>query len=209
MSANQAKIRRVHLLGASIGREWDFAGLPDRTGLKGYRFESTALYAFDKSEALQGILADTAGPPSAIVLKQCAAWFPLNLTDSSRLIPGWVARCREAGSVPIPATVVPVVLDRSVGGAARRLWGRLRGKMDPRDRLEALLEYNDWLRGFAAAERLALLDLEAALRVGEKRRSLRPDLHSGDGLHLNRAAYRILDRLVAPTLERVFPGSPD
>ena len=38
---------------------------------------------------------------------------------------------------------------------------------------------------------------------------LRPQLHSGDGLHLNREAYRILDRLVAPLLEDLFPGPPD
>lgn len=200
-------MRRIHLLGASIGREWDFPGLAARAALQAYRFEFTAHYAFDKSEALRAILAEPAGPPAAIVLKECAAWFPTDLSRCADLVRGWVERCREAGSVPIPATVVPVVLDGSARAAAARLWRRLRGKVDPGRRLGALLEYNDWLLGFAEAERLAVLDLEAAVRIDESRRSLRPDLHSGDGLHLNRAAYGILDRLVAPTLARAFRNS--
>jgi hypothetical protein len=60
------------------------------------------------------------------------------------------------------------------------------------------------VRGYAAREGLTVLDLEAPLRTSQDDRSLRVDLHSGDGLHLNAQAYELLDTVVVPTLDRAF-----
>lgn len=61
-------------------------------------------------------------------------------------------------------------------------------------RLTSILKYNDWIRAYAQKEGLVFFDLEAPLRISPEDRSLRLDLHSGDGLHLNSKAYGILDK---------------
>ena len=71
------------------------------------------------------------------------------------------------------------------------------------DRFDAILDYNDWIRKHCGDNGLVVLDLESAVRCSETDRHLRTDLHSGDGLHLNKKAYDILDRIVLPTLEKV------
>jgi hypothetical protein len=51
-----------------------------------------------------------------------------------------------------------------------------------------------------------VLDLEDPLRTSKEERSLRLDLHTGDGLHLNKKAYSSLDQIVLPTLDEIFRG---
>jgi len=53
---------------------------------------------------------------------------------------------------------------------------------------------------------LTVLDLEGALRINDSDRRLRPDLTSGDGLHLNKKAYSIIDNIVVSTLSKAFEG---
>ncbi|MCX6927761.1 MAG: hypothetical protein NT154_31805, partial [Verrucomicrobia bacterium] len=72
-------------------------------------------------------------------------------------------------------------------------------------RLAGLLAYNDWVRQFAGLQRLDVLDLEAALRVSVNDRSLRTDLDSGDGLHLDTRAYEdYLNPIMMPMLLNAF-----
>jgi hypothetical protein len=49
----------------------------------------------------------------------------------------------------------------------------LLGKTTSSKRLQALLQYNDWIRSYAKQEGLTVLDLEKALRTSESDRSLR------------------------------------
>jgi hypothetical protein len=72
--------------------------------------------------------------------------------------------------------------------------------------LAAIARFNDWIRDLASARGLPVLDLEAALRVGPHDRSLRPDLHSGDGLHLNEGAYSLLDEVMGRLVRSGFAG---
>ena len=69
-------------------------------------------------------------------------------------------------------------------------------KIHMEERLKYILEYNDWVREYAKEKGLIVLDMEAALRVSDKDRRLRQDLTSGDGLHLNSNAYKIMDNLM-------------
>jgi lysophospholipase L1-like esterase len=79
-----------------------------------------------------------------------------------------------------------------------------RNKIPVDERLPYLLEFNDWVRSYAAQEGLVVLDLEAALRNNAQERKLRPDLAGEDGLHLNEQAYRVLDRLVVDSAGQLF-----
>ena len=171
--------REVLFLGASVGRDW-------RLHLVFPTIETLTAYQFDKGELVERAVQRA---PDAVIIKECAAYFPPKRPHAEQ-IPAWVERLRGAGIRPALATVVPVTREhaRLVPGRAEGLW-----------------EVNDWLRDFARAEGVPLLDLEEALRISADERYLRDGLDSGDGLHLRRATYRErLDGLVPPLLLRTF-----
>ena len=118
---------------------------------------------------------------------------------------GWIQECRDSGVVPLPTTVVPVTKRRPFSARAY-LSNFLRGK-NPlnlnNDRTDGILEFNDWVKKYSIETGLMVLDLESAVRCSETDRHLRDDLHSGDGLHLNKKAYDLLDQILLTTLERV------
>lgn len=194
---------RILLLGASVGKAWKLGELPQRTGNDRYALESVAFYEYDKTPALdevlmrpkrkfrltrtylKGFFKPAPKLPDTIILKECAAYFPGDLKAYERLMEGWVARIRAAGIGVMLATVVPVTQEHQ-----RKHPGRI----------ESIRAYNDWIRDYAARERLPLLDLETALRRDETTRFLSDDLTSGDGMHLNRKAYDRLDQLLLETL---------
>lgn len=173
--------RRVVLVGASVGFEW-------KLHLVFPNLEARPIYQFDKTELVEQAVAEG---PDAIILKECAAYFPSADPEGERaLFAGWVERIRAAGIVPIVATVVPVTRDHAASEPGR---------------LEGLLAFNDWVRELARREQLAVLDLEAAVRCSAGERRLDDALHSGDGLHLEPRTYRErLDPLVPPLLLRAF-----
>ena len=197
--------KHVVLLGASVGQAWHIEDLPKRLGIQGYRFEYRGEYQFDKSKSLQQILERKKNKPDAIFLKECAAYFPGDRFRYEELMKEWVRRCKQGGIIPIPTTVVPVIQDRSLKNRAKDLIKGALGRPTSTSQLEAIIQYNDWVRSFARTEGLAVLDLDAAVRTSQKDRSLRLDLQSGDGLHLNEKAYALLDKIVVPILENVFP----
>lgn len=214
------KQRYIILLGASIGRAWDIESLPSRLKknpltpsdlrltIFNYKFEYVGEYKFDKSKALHEILQRKEKRPDAIIIKECAAYFPGDVQMYQELMKGWIIKCKRSGIIPIPTTVVPVTrelpLKIKIKDIIKWIIGRKTQKSINDLRLKSLLEYNDWIKFFAQKECLVILDLETAVRISEEDRSLRPDLQSGDGLHLNEKAYTLLDQIVFPTLEKAF-----
>lgn len=195
--------RHVVLIGASIGREW---GLPDfagRMNLRGYSFEALQAWQYDKSDLVaetlmrparkfrltpgyvKGFFRPAPQPADMIILKECSSYFPGDMQRQKKLMHEWTQMIRRKNVVVMPATVVPVT--------------RTRARRDP-GKQEGIREFNDWLREFARRQDLPLLDLERALRADDTERYLRDEFTSGDGSHLNRAAYRILDRLLVGTV---------
>jgi len=164
-----------------------------------YIFESIALYDYDKTEALEevlmrpkrkfrftrtyvkGLFEPAPQKPDVIIIKECSAYFPGDLISYKELMKKWVKRIREANIGVVLATVVPVTRERS---------------QTRKGQIETIRAFNDWIREYAAQERIALLDLEAALRTNAVNRFLKDEL-STDGSHLNRNAYDILDRHLA------------
>jgi lysophospholipase L1-like esterase len=202
------KKKHIVLLGASVGHDWKIESLPERlkqnSGAQRYSFEFVGDYQFDKTQTLRKILQRKQNRPDAILLKECAAYFPGNLDQYQELMKGWIKECRDAGVIPVPTTVVPVVRQQSFMSRMKDAVKYVLGRPTSGMQLERITQYNDWIRSYAASEKLTVLDLEAALRTSSADRSLRTDLHSGDGLHLNAKAYALLDQIVIPTLDQAF-----
>ena len=200
--------RHIVLLGASVGEAWDISGLPDRTGNSEYSFEYAGEYSADKSERLAGILGRGQDKPDAIIIKECAAYFPGESEKLKTLIRGWVGACRDEDVIPVLATVVPVVRSFPLRVFLLSL---LRGKWRyPKGTFETVIEFNDWVRDYAEKEGLVVLDLEAALRTSPSDRHLNGRYARVDGLHINEKAYRELDEIVIPAMSRVeFPERHD
>ncbi|HNZ11464.1 MAG TPA: SGNH/GDSL hydrolase family protein, partial [Smithellaceae bacterium] len=133
-------------------------------------------------------------------------YFPGDLGQYQELMKGWIKECRKAGVVPVPTTVVPVVSSKNKPWKDRLkdFIKTMLGRPTTATQLEGIFRYNDWIKEYAMQEGLTVLDLEAPLRTSQDDRSLRVDLHSGDGLHLNSRAYAMLDAIVVPTLDRAF-----
>lgn len=205
------KPMHVVLIGASIGQEWNLPGLPGRLRLSGYEFEALQAWQFDKSETVdetlirparkfhltpsyfKGFFRDSPKPADVVILKECASYFPEDTPreQKQKLLMQWVREVRQRNIKVMVATVVPIT---------RSLEAR-----DPQKQ-ESLLAYNDWLRDYARKEGIPVLDLEAALRPNDRERYLPEDLSIGDGKHLDRKAYDILDGVMAQTLCRAFPS---
>jgi len=197
--------RHIVLLGASIGEAWNISDVPDRVETTEYTFEYVGEYAADKRRALDSILDRGLQKPDAIIIKQCAAYFPGEPEKLKAYTKSYVEACREEGVVPILATVVPVTRSFPL-----RIWllSLFRGKWRyPKGTFEAIITFNDWIRDYAQTQGLAVLDLEAAVRTSETDRHLNGRYAKIDGLHINEKAYRELDEIVIPTVKNVeFQG---
>jgi len=198
----------IVLIGASIGKSWNLPELPRRVDSGGHTFEALQVWEYDKSEAVEetlmrparkfkftasyfkGFLESSPQRADLVILKECSSYFggDAQLQRKKELFQRWVADVRARNIPVMVTTVAPITRAR----AARERNGE--GKQ------AAIREFNDWVRAYAKERRLALLDLEKALRTDDRERYLRDDLTSGDGSHLNRAAYDILDRVMLDTL---------
>ncbi|HTE95156.1 MAG TPA: GDSL-type esterase/lipase family protein [Bradyrhizobium sp.] len=206
------KSTRIVLIGASIGQEWNLPALPQRLRLSGYEFEALQAWQFDKSAALEetlmrparkfhltrsyfmGFFREDPRPTDVVILKECSSYFPDDTPAERKreLMSRWVQQVTAKHIKVMIATVVPVT--------------RARATLD-RGKQESVREYNDWVRDYARSNGIVLLDLEAALRTDGRERYLRDDLASGDGSHLNRKAYDILDGVMTQALCRLEPDA--
>lgn len=198
----------VALVGASIGQDWQLAAWPSRVRAPGISAESFAVWQFDKSAAIDELLLrpnrtfrltrtylkSLFGPAplkaDIVILKECSSYFPAkgpgNTGDAQRAnFTAWERKLSAAGTQVVLATVVPVTRTRAQSDAGKQ---------------EALTAFNTWVREYAAQQRLPVLDLDAALRSDAPGSNLRDEFTSGDGSHLNAAAYAVLDRALLTTL---------
>lgn len=191
---------RVVYIEASIGRRWQLEEFGRRVGDERFQVRHLAEYAFDKSARVAEALNDSAGRPDFVVLQECSVYFPGPLEEYQRLYAGWIARLRAAGVTPVVATSIPPARRRSVlEQAGEFVKSRLLGR--PR-RYEQIVAFNSGLRALARDEGLPLLDLEAALQAAPGDAHLAPRFDSGDGIHVNAAAYAVMDRALVDLLRR-------
>jgi len=190
---------RIILVGASVGQDWKLQEFNKRMNTDDYVFESIAAWQYDKTEALEevlmrpkrkfrptksylkGFFEPSPIPVDIVILKECAAYFPGDTVQYKELMKKWVKMVRAAGKEVMLATVAPVTETRAA---------KQKGK------IESIREFNDWIRQYAKDENITVIDLEAALRKDPQTRFLKDELTIGDGTHLNKKAYDILDVLL-------------
>ena len=193
----------IALVGASIGQDWNLAGWPARVRTTGISAESFAVWQFDKTAAIDELLLRpkrpfkltrtylkslfAPAPPKAdvVILKECSSYFPGKGAAQRAAFETWQQTLSAAGTKVVLATVVPVTATRARADAGKQ---------------EALTAFNDWVREYAAQKDLPVLDLDAALRSGAPGSNLKDEFTSGDGSHLNAAAYAVLDRTLLDTV---------
>lgn len=206
---SDVKSMHVILIGASIGKSWDLPALPQRVKTERFTFEALQVWDYDKSEAveetlmrparkfkwtatyLKGFFKPSPRVPDLIILKECSSYFygDFQLQRKKEFFQRWVEEVRQKHIPVMVTTIVPIT--------------RARAESDGTAKLQAIREFNDWMRSYAQTQRLPLLDLEKAMRTDAKERYLRDEYTSGDGSHLNRAAYAVLDRVMMDALSRV------
>lgn len=197
---------RIQLLGASISARWKLDEFPQRVGDASFGVTAVQEYDFDKSQLLHDALKQGARP-DAIVIKECAAYFPGDLDQYKKKVAQWAGEAKRAGIRPILATTVPVTEELPTWFYVKKLVKRyilMRDVVDNSARLKEIWEYNDWVRRYGAENGFVVLDLERAVRISDKNRALRTDLHDGDGLHLNDDGYRALDTELLATLRGIY-----
>jgi hypothetical protein len=205
----EAAPMHIVLIGASIGKSWDLPTLPQRTKSERFTFEALQVWDYDKSAAveetlmrparkfkftrtyLKGFFEPSPRVPDLVILKECSSYFggDVQLQQKKELFQRWVEEVRQKKIPVMVTTIAPVT--------------RARADRDGAAKHRAIREFNEWMRVYAQEQRLPLLDLEKALRTDDKERYLRDEFTSGDGSHLNRAAYEVLDRVLIDALSQV------
>lgn len=181
----------IVLLGASIGKSWRIDRIAERVSLPGrYQFEYAGVGAFDKSSLIDDVIKRP-NKPAAVMIKECATYFPGDSAAYQRSVTEWVKILRAAGIQPILVTTAPLA---EPTGFVQRVKDLIKGVIGKPTWQESVIEFNDWLKYYAKTEGLPVFDLEAALRRDDSKRWLRNEFDSGDGLHLNDVAYQAVDR---------------
>ena len=180
--APRAGIRQyIVLVGASVGRGWDLNQFAARTMFGDLFYGYRSLKRFDKSPAITE-LTTALKRPDAVIIKECAAYFPREIPASLAQVQEWVTSLRTAGIRPILATVVPVT--------------KANDEKSRNGRMDSINAFNQATRELAAAEKIPLLDLQSALQDDSPAGYLREAYAVADGLHLNRNGYARLDQLL-------------
>ena len=97
----------VVLVGASVGRSWKLKDFSQRVQKPDYFFGYRGLYEFDKTPVINSLLKSEK-KPDTVIIKECAAYFPRETSESINQIDNWVSRLSQSGIQPVLATVVPV-----------------------------------------------------------------------------------------------------
>mgnify|MGYP000058812488 CR=1 FL=1 len=181
--------KRITLVGASIGKDWNFDRVAERLKISGYDFRYMGKYDFDKSELIDTIVGQSR-KSDIVMIKECSSYFPGDSAKQRAFVQNWVGKLRAAGVQPVLVTVAPV----KAPGLVQRGKNLVKKVMGKPVWPEEVAAFNDWLREYAARERLPLFDLERALSIAPDQRYLKPEFSTDDDVHLSRAAYERLDR---------------
>jgi len=190
----------IVLIGASIGKSWNFDKLPERKNLKKLNLEYIGVFdTFDKSPAIEEVL-NRKNKPSVVIIKQCSVFFPGDITNYKKMTQEWVGKLRNNKIIPVLATSAPFAEPETVSFKVKKVIKNILGY---ENRYEQIVEFNDWVRSYSDKEGLSVLDLELALRVSNDNRHLNPKYDIGDHVHLNQTAYESLDQLIVPVLQNI------
>jgi hypothetical protein len=205
-SEPMAQAKHVVYIEASMVNRWNLDAFGARTGSDRYRVQPLTEYEFDKSRLVRQALAAGQRGPDAVVVQECAVYFPGDLDAYKQQYRGWISEISSRGLTPVIATVVPPARRKGIAAAKGFVKERLLGQPS---RYEQVAAFNDWLRALGGEMGVAVFDLERLVRVDAEDRHMRDEYDEGDGVHLSRAAYDMLDRELQSFLDRMdWRGGP-
>jgi lysophospholipase L1-like esterase len=201
MGELMANGKSIVYIEASTVHNWKLDQFPGRTGTERYRFQVLREYEFDKSKLVDQVLTGGQHRPDAVIVQECAVYFPGDMQAYQRMYRGWIESLQARGLRPVIATVVPPARSRGWWQDAKdfvkeRLLGRP-GK------LEQVVAFNEWLRKLGEERKIPVFDLERLLRVSADDRHMRAEYNAGDGIHLAPVAYQRLDKDLLDFLDRL------
>jgi len=196
-----AESKHVVYIEASTVNRWKLDGFSSRTGNDRYRVEALREYDFDKSRLVKQVLAPGQQRPDAVIVQECSVYFPGDLEAYKRQYRGWISDIRAHGLTPVIATVVPPAHRKgAVASTKDFIKERILGRPS---KFQQVVAFNDWLRALGQEMGVAIFDLERILRISSEDRHMRDEYDEGDGIHVNRAAYDLLDRELQAFLDRL------
>lgn len=164
----------VVLVGASVAKKWNLRQLSARQNLQNTFFGYRGLYEFDKSTLIDNLVAMPL-KPDAVIIKECAEYFPRNIDTSLSKIKQWAKQLEDADIEPILATVVPITKSRA--------------KKNPTVQ-QGINDFNNAIRKYGDEKTIKILDLQAALSSHVDPGYLDETYADRDGLHLENVAYK-------------------
>jgi lysophospholipase L1-like esterase len=201
VSGVMAQPRHIVYIEASTVNRWKLDSFAARTNTERYHFEVLREYDFDKSRLVRQVVAARERRPDAVVLQECAAYFPGDLDAYKRLFRGWIEEIQGHGLLPVVATIVPPAhskgwLEDAKDFAKERIFRRP-------SQYQQVVAFNEWLRALGAELRVPVFDLEQMLRISTQDRHMRGEYNAGDGIHLAPVAYERLDWEMLQFLDRL------
>jgi acyl-CoA thioesterase I len=175
---------RVVFFGASITNFWD---------LKKYFPEIHAL-----NRGVGGLVPDLMAKyksnvldlkPKAVAIKFCSVNFrpsmPIYfLKDELQIM---VQTAKAAGIIPIITTVIPV--------------GKPAARIGDYSVVDSIKTYNEWVRGYAAANSLYLIDYAKAIETAD---GFMPQECTTDAIHLTDKGYQIISEAARPVIHKAL-----
>lgn len=197
--------KNVVFIGASTGNRWKLPDFPQRVRAPEYNMEFLKIYEFDKSKLIDEVIKRPQ-KPDAVIIKECSVYFPGPQDAYKKQFASWVASLKQAGIKPMVATVVPPATSQGfVADTKEFIKVRLLGRDN---QFQQVVDFNNWLREFAQKENIPVVDLEQALRRSDADRHMVERFDSGDGIHINKEAYDVLDGVLLKTLRNADVGKP-
>lgn len=201
-SETQAATRRLVIIGASYAGEWGTPELPGfeiiNKGVDGQtstqvhaRFERDVIALRPDAVLIWGHYNDIVRTPAEQADEAKAR--------AKQAYRAMVEEAKRAGIEPMLATEITLPIPDTWTETVMSWIASLLGKQDYRARVNGhIKELNAWLREFARAEKILLLDLERAVDSGNGTR--RAEYAREDGSHISRAGYAAITEYVRAQL---------
>jgi acyl-CoA thioesterase-1 len=202
MNATASATKHLVIIGASYAAEWESPKLPGYTvtnkGIGGQessdlraRFETDVIALKPDTVMIWGHYNDVvrAKPENMAAAKKKAQ-------DNYQAM---IEQARAAGITPILVTELTIPVPDTMKEKLLGLAASLLGKNDYRTQKNTEIKaVNAWLRDYAKAQKIQLVDLEAALDSGNGTRKV--EYTRSDNSHVSPAGYQAITKYVASQL---------
>jgi len=202
MNATASANKHMVIIGASYAEEWQTPKLP------GYTVTNKGIGGQESSDVRARFEQDViALEPDTVMIwghyNDVVRAKPENMAAARKKAQenyqAMIEQARAAGITPILVTEITIPIADTIKEKLMRLVGGVLGKNDYRTQKNTEIKaLNVWLRDYAKAQKIKLLDLETALDSGNGTR--RVEYTRSDNSHVSPAGYDAITRYVVSQL---------